>query len=199
MTLLEHQNNAITGLPLLILSPAHLTRSIPVVLSPKDQWQFCWLSRSQFFPTLAATFICTLFIVFAFLYVSVLTGIFSFVCECVHVYIDWCTLVWTCVHTCAWTYIHVQARGISLVPFLRSYSSCFLRQTFPWAWTSMNSQGWLPSESQESSSLHYSSTRIRISNHIQLYEWILGIRLRSSCLHGKPFTSWAISSALSLL
>lgn len=94
MTLLEHQNNAISGLPLLILSPAHLiqinscrpiTKGPVAVLLIITQSIFPYSGSCLYlYPLHGLCFLIT---------VSVLTGIFSFVCECVHVYIDWCMLV----------------------------------------------------------------------------------------------------------
>lgn len=48
---------------------------------------------------------------------------------------------------------------------------------------------------QWSSCLHTPSTGISsIHSQAQILIWVLGIKLRSSCLHDTHFTSWAISS-----
>lgn len=114
---MEHQNNATSGPPPDDLSPAHfiqINSCHPATKEPVAVLPI--ITQLNFLSSLAAAFIFVpppwslqLYLKFRpplpkvhllVITVSVLIGIFPFVCECVHVYINWCSCVSRCAYMC---------------------------------------------------------------------------------------------------
>lgn len=105
-------------------------------------------------------------------------------CVCICVYVDACFCV--CMCGCVFMCVDVWRSEISL----KSHSPCFLKHGLSMVWSSLI---W---PDYRDPSIHLCLTNaviISLGHHTQLFCMNLGINLRSSGLHNKRFTDWAIS------
>lgn len=123
--------------------------------------------------------------------------------EWARMYLGWllreffyCSYFYFCVHVCVLAHMHarciiyVEDIGQPWVAFLRHHLFVFVRK----AWNSSTRLG----RPQGSAFLCFSRARIiSMNDHAWLTEWVLGIKLRFSCLQNKHFSHWVLSPAFS--
>lgn len=105
------------------------------------------------------------------------------------------TCMWMYMGECTCPNVSVDARHWPQLSFLRVNLPYFWKQDLSPSWDSSSRLGWLVTECKEASHLWYLSTGIINACYLaKIFICVLGIKLRSSCLHGKYTTHWAISS-----
>lgn len=114
---------------------------------------------------------------------------FFFICE--HV----CMCLFMCVHVCVFADMHMDTNVCGYQTsdvFFRHHPSCVLRHDLLLSGNRTSRTDWQADQTQGSTSLCLPSAWITSACHrTWLFSlWILSIKLRSLCLHGKHFINW---------